>query len=41
MIIMGEVNLVLSDDIEKRFRRAVFEYLGMNKGNISKAFEEL
>ena len=33
-------NIVVSDDIEKRFRRAVSEYKGMKKGNISKAFEE-
>ena len=37
---MGKLNIVVSDDIENRFRRAVFEYKGMKKGNISKAFEE-
>ncbi|MGB8767524.1 MAG: hypothetical protein WCC79_09415 [Nitrososphaeraceae archaeon] len=37
---MKNFNIVVSDDIEKRFRRAIAEYKGMKKGNISKAFEE-
>jgi transketolase len=37
---MKKLNIVLSDDIEKRFRSAVFEYKGMKNGNISKAVEE-
>ncbi|MFZ0557580.1 MAG: ribbon-helix-helix domain-containing protein [Nitrososphaeraceae archaeon] len=37
---MKKFNIVVSDDIEKRFRRAIAEYKGMKKGNISKAFEE-
>ena len=31
---------MLSDDIEERFRRVVFERMGMKKNNISEALEE-
>ena len=37
---MGKMNIVLKDDLEERFRRAVFESKGMKKGNISEAMEE-
>ena len=37
---MGKMNIVLSDEIEERFRKAVFEAKGMKKGNISEALEE-
>lgn len=37
---MGKMNVVLKDDLEKRFRKAVFESKGMKKGNISEALEE-
>ncbi len=37
---MGKMNVVLEDDLEEKFRRAVFERLGMKKGNISVALEE-
>jgi hypothetical protein len=37
---MGKMNVVLPDDLEERFRRAVFERMGMKKGNISEALEE-
>lgn len=37
---MGKINVVLSDDVEKRFRKAVFEKKGMKKGNIWEALEE-
>lgn len=37
---MGKMNIVLSDDVEEKFRRAVFERKGMRKGNISQALQE-
>ena len=37
---MGKMNVVLPDDVEERFRKAVFERMGMKKGNISEALEE-
>lgn len=37
---MGKMNVVLKDNLEERFRRAVFERKGMKKGNISEALEE-
>ena len=37
---MGKMNIVLDDKTEENFRRAVFENLGMKKGNISIALEE-
>jgi hypothetical protein len=37
---MGKMNIVLPDDLEKKFRKAVFEKKGMKKGNISEALEE-
>jgi len=36
---MGKMNVVLPDDVEERFRRAVFEKKGMKKGNISEVPE--
>jgi hypothetical protein len=37
---MGKINVALSDATEEKFRRAVFESIGMKKGNISLALEE-
>jgi hypothetical protein len=37
---MGKMNIILGDDIEERFRKAVADNKGMKKGNISLALEE-
>ena len=37
---MGKMNIVLDDELEQKFRKAVFQRKGMKKGNISKALEE-
>jgi len=37
---MGKMNIVLDDELEKEFRKVVFERKGMKKGNISEALEE-
>jgi hypothetical protein len=37
---MGKMNIVLSDELEKKFRKTVYESKGYKKGNISEAVEE-
>jgi len=37
---MGRMDIVLSDDLEKKFRDEVVKRLGFKKGNISIAIEE-
>lgn len=37
---MGKINFAISDEVETKFRDAVFKKLGMKKGNISIALEE-
>jgi hypothetical protein len=37
---MGKMNIVVSDKLETRFREEVAYWMGMKKGNISKAMEE-
>jgi hypothetical protein len=37
---MAKLNIVIKNDTEDRFRKAVSKFLGMKKGNISKAVEE-
>lgn len=38
--IMGRIDIILNDKLEKEFREEVFRRLGMKKGNISQAVEE-
>jgi len=40
VICMGKVTLVLKDDLEERFREAIFKSKGMKRGNIQLAIEE-
>ena len=37
---MGKMNIVLTDEREKKFRQTVYETKGYKKGNISEAIEE-
>ncbi len=37
---MGMLGLKIDDELEDRFRRKVFERMGMKKGNITDALEE-
>ena len=37
---MAHINLVINDDLDKRFRNEVNARLGMKKGNIKIAIEE-
>ena len=34
------MDIVIKDETEERFRRAIADYGGLKKGNISKALEE-
>jgi len=37
---MGRLVLIIRDDLEERFREAVYKRYGMKKGNLTKALEE-
>jgi len=37
---MGKINIAIKDETEERLRRAIADYMGVKKGNISKAMEE-
>jgi hypothetical protein len=37
---LGKINLVVSDELEKSFRDAIYKKYGLKRGNISKATEE-
>ena len=39
VLVLGKLNVVLPDEVETRFRKAVFEKMGMKKGNLSEAME--
>lgn len=37
---MGKINISLEDDLEQRFRKAVYESKGVKKGELSEAISE-
>lgn len=37
---MGKIDLIISDELEKKFRDTVFKRYGLKRGNIRKAIEE-
>jgi hypothetical protein len=37
---MGRIDIILPDELEKRFREEIFKKYGMKKGNITMAVEE-
>jgi len=37
---VGKLNIIISDDIDAKFREEVFKRKGMKKGNITEAVEE-
>lgn len=37
---MGKLNVVISDDLDAKFREEVFKRKGMKKGNLTEAIEE-
>ena len=38
--VMGRLNLSVNDDVESKFRNAVFKKKGMKKGNLTQSLEE-
>jgi hypothetical protein len=37
---MGKIDLIVSDELEREFRDAVYRRYGMKKGNITKSVDE-
>jgi hypothetical protein len=37
---MGRLNVAIEDEVESKFREAVFKRKGMKKGNLTKSLEE-
>ena len=37
---MGRIDIILPDDLEKKFRNKVFKKFGMKRGNITLAIQE-
>lgn len=37
---MGKINLEIKDEVDSRFREAVFKKRGMKKGNLTQSLEE-
>ena len=40
MNVMGRLNLSVNDDVESKFREAVYKKKGMKKGNLTQSLEE-
>lgn len=40
MMKMARMDIIIPDDLEKRFREEVFKRLGMKRGNITSAIQE-
>ena len=40
LIIMGNIKIILPDDLEEEFRQEIFKSKGMKKGNITEAVQE-
>ena len=40
IILLGRIDFNLTDALEKKFRKAVYQRKGMKKGNITEALEE-
>jgi hypothetical protein len=40
VVSMGKIDLIISDELEKKFREAIFKRYGLKRGNIAKAAEE-
>jgi len=37
---LAKLNVIIKDEIDEKFRRAVFETKGMKRGNLTEAIEE-
>lgn len=37
---MGKLNLIISDELDEKFRLEIAKRLGMKKGNLTKAIEQ-
>lgn len=37
---MGRIDVILPDELEKKFRNKVFKKFGMKRGNITSAIQE-
>ena len=37
---MGKLNLKIKDDVDRKFRAAVFKQKGLKKGNLTESVEE-
>lgn len=40
VINMGKLNVIIEDQLDRKFREAIFKTKGMRKGNLTEAIEE-